>query len=418
LFRKGKTLDKEKTMKKKGLIISTVVMVVVLIASLTTATYAWFSSQASATVDDLTITTKAADGLQIAMTNTEGSVADIVSGNLSYEDDKWAGDVTDWGSALGFDGIQIGEITDAVTYYTNAKYPVFNGYGAVTTVTPGSTYYKAESLSATAGENTTEDEYKAYTGTKYAKDESGVYKPVAAYVANTEYFKLISVVGKAGDTGLLQRNVETAGGTMTAEGILGTGQFLVPTGYDDAINPIGYTGAKKNGNYYYLTMAIKPVTNVAKIGFKMQFTPTQNGAAVTNYGNANASAGAMASSARCNVKVATGGKNATSQLAPFSAFKFDAGSLTKVAQDDYAQYATKDGAYNDNGAYNFVIANAEVNAGTIYYVTMEIWIEGTDNECSQDTAGGGFNLKIDFVYDKEASGTNVGTDFVSLVPQN
>lgn len=29
-------------MKKKGLIISTVVMVVILIASLTTATYAWF----------------------------------------------------------------------------------------------------------------------------------------------------------------------------------------------------------------------------------------------------------------------------------------------------------------------------------------------------------------------------------------
>ena len=62
-------LDKEKTMKKKGLIISTVVMVVVLIASLTTATYAWFNAQAQATVDDLTITTKAADGLQIAMRN-------------------------------------------------------------------------------------------------------------------------------------------------------------------------------------------------------------------------------------------------------------------------------------------------------------------------------------------------------------
>ena len=31
-------------MKKKGLIISTVVMVVVLIASLTTATYAWFTA--------------------------------------------------------------------------------------------------------------------------------------------------------------------------------------------------------------------------------------------------------------------------------------------------------------------------------------------------------------------------------------
>ena len=61
-------------MKKKGLIISTVVMVVVLIASLTTATYAWFSAQASATVDDLSITTTASSGLQIAMTNGSGKV--------------------------------------------------------------------------------------------------------------------------------------------------------------------------------------------------------------------------------------------------------------------------------------------------------------------------------------------------------
>ncbi len=405
-------------MKKKGLIISTVVMVVVLIASLTTATYAWFSSQASATVDDLTITTKAADGLQIAMTNNEGAVTDIVSGNMNYTEGKWEGDVNDWGSSLGFDGIQIGEITDAVTYYTGTTYPVFNGYGAATTATPGSTYYKAESLSAETGENTTETEYKAYTGTKYAKD-GDVYKPVAAYVANKEYFKLISVVAKAGDSGLLQRNVEAAGGTIAEEGILGNGQFLVPTGYDDAINPIGYTAAKKNGNYYYLTMAIKPVTNVAKIGFTMQFTPTQGGTAVANYGNANAIAGAMASSARCNVKVATTGKKeATAQLAPFSAFKFDAGALNKVAQNDFSAYATQDGAYNDNGVYNFFIASSEVNAGTIYYVTMEIWIEGTDNECSQDTAGGGFNLKIDFIYDKEADGTNVNTTtFTSLIPQ-
>ena len=407
-------------MKKKGLIISTVVMVVVLIASLTTATYAWFSSQASATVDDLTITTKAADGLQIAMTNNEGTVTDIVSGNMNYtEAGKWEGDVNDWGSSLGFDGIQIGEITDAVTYFKAPNYPVFNGYTVATTITPGNTYYQAITLSAQEGAATTSEEYIAYSGTKYTKNDDGVYKPAAAYTANTEFFKLLSVVAKANDTGLLQRNVVANGGTMTAEGIMNNGQFLVPTGYDESINPIGYEAAKKNGNYYYLTMAIKPVTNVARIGFTMQFTPTQNGNAVANYGNAGAIAGAMASSARCNVKVATAGNKAiTTQLAPFSAFKFDAGVLRKVAEDGYTNYVDTDGAYNDNGTFSFYIANTEVNAGTIYYVTMEIWIEGTDNECSQDTAGGGFNLGIDFVYDKAAEGTNVNTNtFTSLIPQ-
>ena len=407
-------------MKKKGLIISTVVMVVVLIASLTTATYAWFSSQASATVDDLTITTKAADGLQIAMTNNEGTVTDIVSGNLDYtEAGKWQGDVTDWGSSLGFDGIQIGEITDAVTYYTAEKYPVFSGYSAATNAVAGKTYYKSQSLSDPAGEPTTKERYDAYTGTKYEKNEQNIYTPVAAFVTGKEYFKLVSVVAKTnGETGLLQRNVEAAGGTKVNEGILGNGQFLVPTGYDDAINPIGYTAAKKNGNYYYLTMAIKPVTNVAKIGFTMQFTPTQNKEVVETFGAAGSIAGAMASSARCNVKVATAGnKAATTQLAPFSAFKFDAGTLSKVEKNNFTSYETKDGAYNDNGAYNFYIASEAVNAGTIYYITMEIWIEGTDNECSQETAGGGFNLEIDFVYDKEADGANVNTTtFTSLVP--
>ena len=405
-------------MKKKGLIISTVVMVVVLIASLTTATYAWFSAQASATVDDLSITTKAADGLQIAMTNTENSVADIVSGNMNYANGKWEGDVNDWGSSLGFDGIQIGEITDAVTYYKKQNYAVFNGYAAADTITPGKTYYQAISLSATPGTVTTNEEYLAYSGTKYSKNESSVYKPVAAFSQNTEFFRLLSVVAKTGDSGLLQRNVVENGGTMTAEGIMGNGQFLVPTGYDESINPIGYEAANKNGNYYYLTMAIKPVTNVARIGFTMQFKPTQNGTAVENYGNAGAIAGAMASSARCNIKVATSDKSQTTQLAPFSAFKFDAGVLTQVSQDSYSAYEETDGIYNNNGAYSFYIANAEVNAGTIYYVTMEIWIEGTDNECSQDTAGGGFNLGIDFVYDKLADGTNVNTStFTDLRPQ-
>ena len=39
-------------MKKKGLIISTIVMVVVLIASLTTATYAWFNASSEVKVND------------------------------------------------------------------------------------------------------------------------------------------------------------------------------------------------------------------------------------------------------------------------------------------------------------------------------------------------------------------------------
>lgn len=75
-------------MKKKGLIISTVVMVVVLIASLTTATYAWFSSSATAKVDDISMAVGASSKVQIGMrksTATSGtSVTEYKSGTITF----------------------------------------------------------------------------------------------------------------------------------------------------------------------------------------------------------------------------------------------------------------------------------------------------------------------------------------------
>ena len=74
-------------MKKKGLIISTVVMVVVLIASLTTATYAWFSASATAKVDDISMAVGASSKVQIGMrksTATGTSVTDYKSGQITF----------------------------------------------------------------------------------------------------------------------------------------------------------------------------------------------------------------------------------------------------------------------------------------------------------------------------------------------
>lgn len=70
-------------MKKKGLIISTVVMVVVLIASLTTATYAWFSVSASATINNISINTQASDGLVIASYDPSAADLSLYSGSVT-----------------------------------------------------------------------------------------------------------------------------------------------------------------------------------------------------------------------------------------------------------------------------------------------------------------------------------------------
>jgi len=122
-------------MKKKGLIISTIVMVVVLIASLTTATYAWFSSQADAAVDQITLTTSAADGLLIGVHGTNSSTSSSVfqdyknggaltfatTSNAEYYAGSWsAEDGTGFGAQVGFAEISSLNAQYGVQYTTQA----------------------------------------------------------------------------------------------------------------------------------------------------------------------------------------------------------------------------------------------------------------------------------------------------------
>ncbi len=75
-------------MKKKGLIISTVVMVVVLIASLTTATYAWFSVSNNTSISgfDVSVTSNNAINIGLKGDNyVNGTSPDeFVSGSCAY----------------------------------------------------------------------------------------------------------------------------------------------------------------------------------------------------------------------------------------------------------------------------------------------------------------------------------------------
>ena len=60
-------------MKKKGLIIATIVMVLVLAVSLTTATYAWFTTSASTKVDQIAVNIAAASAVNVGVTTTYNS---------------------------------------------------------------------------------------------------------------------------------------------------------------------------------------------------------------------------------------------------------------------------------------------------------------------------------------------------------
>ena len=76
-------------MKKKGLIISTVVMVVVLIASLTTATYAWISTNDKTTIDGFNVEVVSGNAVNIGLkknnTYEEGAIdTAFVSGDCTF----------------------------------------------------------------------------------------------------------------------------------------------------------------------------------------------------------------------------------------------------------------------------------------------------------------------------------------------
>ena len=78
-------------MKKKGLIISTVVMVVVLIASLTTATYAWFTTSDTTSIEGFNVSVTAGNVMNIGLNsssllayNPDATSDMFVSGTCTY----------------------------------------------------------------------------------------------------------------------------------------------------------------------------------------------------------------------------------------------------------------------------------------------------------------------------------------------
>ena len=151
-------------MKKKGLIISTVVMVVVLIASLTTATYAWFTQSATATIDSIAFQVGAGADLLIGVSGTNSFVgtptnASFYSGTTAYTKGAtfdapgtWTGDVNALGGNVGLNNLNFSGISKAV------------GTGTFTG-TPGS--WDAETHQYTPGTVTTGTADTTFNNTNY-----------------------------------------------------------------------------------------------------------------------------------------------------------------------------------------------------------------------------------------------------------
>ena len=384
-------------MKKKGLIISTVVMVVVLIASLTTATYAWFSAQAQATVEDLSITTNAATGLQIAMTKTEGSTAEIFSGELTYEN-GWGGAVNGWGNYLGFGDITVGTLEHAVTTFeAGADVPIFTGYKNVTAALLG----------------TTVDFYKKV---KVDPIEAGVTDVSGKYVLNGDIFVVTTDTKAVAGTDYydIQKTDDAVNSTNCTDYLMVATQtkkigtdagydpgYYQAVAYDSKVQPIGYkkVDANQTGTYYYLTMAVTNVKQVAQLGFSIEVVPSGTSNVATNNGTVDATNNpGMAAASRVEVRVAKAnavGETGTlawdtKVLQPFETWTLN--TTTKNMTNN-----STDNTKNSNGKYKYALGSS-VAADSVYFVSMRIWVEGTDNECNNITTGTAIQFKINYVF--------------------
>lgn len=351
-------------MKKKGLIVATIVMVLVLAVSLTTATYAWFSSQAKATVENLAITTQPASGVQIAVYEGTGNSTKYFNGTISYfenGDDNtenlgnhWYGDADGFGMLLDFADIKIGTMVNAVTNNTKT----------------GDHFYEKANVNvgdSVAGKYTISNDGKPSEATGNA-------------VEGTTYYT---------------RTECTAG------------NFYRPTGYNANIEPLGYYVAAPNTkdagvgddpgtwtSYYEIPLAMQAVkaTNaiVCSIAIKNSAAPG------TNLYPGMAAATRVRITAINSAGTAVG----TSKVfQPFEGYKYSNGTMTVA-----------DNSKNTDGVLNFVVADGTIATTDVFKLLIEIWVEGTDTECHTGLTNV-TNFDVDFSFDiYSAEDYEVGED--------
>ncbi len=338
-------------MKKKGLIISTVVMVVVLIASLTTATYAWFSTQAQAEITNISVTTASTEGLQIGVitTNTTTYTSGYTYGNISYSA------TDDFGSEDGYDGW--GTLAD----FSNLKESLGTMEDAVTLVT-------ADEITA-----------NKYNGKVFKKTEfaTGVYE-------------LSSSNEMIPTTDTTANNDKTYYTTDTVT----AGDYLVPLAYDGNVKPTCYAkaiangdGTAKSADYLVLPIGVRATMDVYAILCTITVKPD-----FANIANQQYKPG-MAAACYITLKdLAEGGKSTTVQAYP---------TVTKGPSA-----STGNGKDDAEWKYSFVVLadkTTAISALTAKNIQYTIWIEGEDDMCDNLTAGSGFSVDISYKYEKDTT---------------
>ncbi len=337
-------------MKKKGIIVATIVMVLVLAVSLTTATYAWFNSQAQATVENLTIQTNAATGVQIAV--YEGNK--YYNGLLGYDQtkavgSKWSGEAEGFGTLLDFAQVDIGTMHNAVT-------------------------------------NTLDSDDYVYTEVDPQPAEVSAVQTL--YYVNADG----SITPGAGATDL----ANFTNGVWCSRAAAVAGNFYRPTGYDATTQPYGYYDVEANTkgtgwtSYYDLPIAMQSIESVSAILCSITINPTAEASENLYPGMAAATYVRITPYTADNTQAGAG-----VTFKPFDDYTYNNGSLTGTSGDA-------------GGVYNFIVAHGAILSSDIYKIRVEIWVEGTDGECTTVLMNS-TDFTVDFgfdIYKTEYDGTS------------
>ena len=241
-------------MKKKGLIVATIVMVLVLAVSLTTATYAWFTTTSQTTIDSINIKAAAGADIKIGMSTTNaykaGASADaFVSGSVTFAADGSTPDKGTWTgeSGLGFElntNLTLDSIAKATGYGTPAEFTY--------TVIPGSTAatHNVEGFYYKEGET-----YKACPATPAPADGEYYSRAVKALTGTAAQF----VPGTSAD----EQIVKASG----AGAVLDNASVEAATINKDYLHfVLGVASSKDNIDTITLSMFVNPGTNKTTLG--------------------------------------------------------------------------------------------------------------------------------------------------------
>ena len=333
-------------MKKKGLIISTVVMVVVLIASLTTATYAWFTASNKTTLQGFQFSVVAGNAVNIGVKqNNEHSNepvdGDFRSGQVIYTAGT-AGELLKNGRWDGTTGLS-----------ATLEHNIVWGE-------------QSKAVGAINGETNS----KSSTASEYGFIGKGSFdgKPQVEGVANTVAAKQKTFLNAAnlGENNATLTNVEAA-------------------------NPNLATGTTTNGDYAYMFLGVSP-TKTLKSN-KLVMLLDGSGSTGTNIGMLAA------------VHVAYRTTFANGTTSEWKEQEFFAGkkysdtleSATLNSTEWGAAYQTAYGsAAPTKKASAIVIEGFSTTQGAIDQIEMIVYLAGADDDCRDNAKGTSGDIKIFF----------------------